>query len=54
MTTQSNSTICAKISEIFHTTPESVADVFIDEEFGNVTATVDGKTNVDCGFIEEF
>ncbi|MBC5852138.1 hypothetical protein [Vibrio metschnikovii] len=31
----------------------SVAKVIIDE-FGNVTATVDGKTFTDCGFIEEF
>ncbi|AKO78221.1 hypothetical protein EN12_24325 [Vibrio cholerae] len=32
----------------------SVAQVVIDDEFGNVTATVDGKTFTDCGFIEEF
>ncbi|MCX8796137.1 hypothetical protein [Vibrio parahaemolyticus] len=32
----------------------SVSNVIIDDEFGNITATVDGKTFTDCGFIEEF
>jgi molybdopterin-binding protein len=32
----------------------AVSDVAIDTEFGNVTATVNGKKNVDCGFIEDF
>ncbi len=32
----------------------SVAKVVIDDEFGNVTATVDGKVFTDCGFIEDF
>lgn len=31
----------------------SVETVFIDEEFGCVTATVDGRKNTDCGFIED-
>lgn len=31
-----------------------VTDPIIDLEFGNVTATVDGRTNTDCGFIEDF
>lgn len=32
----------------------TVTDVSVDEEFGNVTATVDEVSNVDCGFIEEY
>lgn len=32
----------------------SVAKVVIDDEFGNVTATVDGNAFTDCGFIEDF
>lgn len=32
----------------------TVKNVFIDEEFGNITATVNGISNVDCGFIEEY
>ncbi len=31
-----------------------VSDVTIDEEFGNVTATVNGVKNVDAGFIEDY
>lgn len=31
-----------------------VEGVIIDEEFGNVTATVNGKTNTDCGFTEDY
>jgi hypothetical protein len=30
-----------------------VDNVQVDAEFGNVTATVDGVRNMDCGFIEE-
>jgi hypothetical protein len=41
-----------KISIIFN--GSEVSNVVVDEEFGNVTATVDGRTNTDCGFIEEF
>jgi len=32
----------------------TVRDVVVDEEFGNVTATVDDRNNVECGFIEDF
>ncbi|WP_166895690.1 hypothetical protein [Massilia sp. CCM 8734] len=32
----------------------TVSDVVVDPEFGNVTATVNGKKNVDCGFAEDF
>ena len=31
-----------------------VSNVKIDEEFGNVTATINGVKNVDAGFIEEY
>ena len=31
-----------------------VKDVCIDDEFGNVTATVNGHVNTDCGFIEDY
>lgn len=32
----------------------AVKDVLIDGEFGNVTATIDGAKNIDCGFIEDY
>lgn len=31
-----------------------VTDVVIDEEFGGVTATIDGSKCCDCGFIEDY
>lgn len=31
-----------------------IGEVTIDNEFGNVTATIDGKTNMECGFIEDY
>jgi hypothetical protein len=31
-----------------------VGDVVVDKEFGNVTATVNGKKNTCCGFIEDY
>lgn len=31
-----------------------VSNVVIDDEFGNVTATVDGRTYTDCGFITDY
>lgn len=31
-----------------------VTNVIIDDEFANVTATVDGVSNVDCGFLEDY
>ncbi len=31
-----------------------VSNVKVDDEFGNVTATVDGKTGIDAGFIEDY
>ena len=33
---------------------ESVSNVVIDVEFGNVTATIDGTTFCDCGWIEDY
>ena len=33
---------------------EKVENVRIDDEFGNVTATINGKKNIDCGFKEEY
>jgi len=41
-----------KISKRFR--GAKVENVIIDEEFGNVTATIDGKKNIDCGFIEDY
>jgi len=41
-----------QISYIWH--GAKVENVVIDEEFGNVTATVNGKTNTDCGFLEDY
>ena len=32
----------------------SVENVVVDAEFGNVTSTVNGLKNVDCGFIEDY
>lgn len=32
---------------------DDVKDIAIDEEFGCVTATIDGHKNVDCGWIDE-
>lgn len=40
------------ISAIFR--GASVENVVVDAEFGNVTATVNGLENVDCGFVEDF
>jgi len=31
-----------------------VEDIIIDDEFGNVTATINGNKNIDCGFIEDY
>ena len=31
-----------------------IKDIIIDNEFGNVTATVNGIKNTDCGFIEDY
>jgi len=45
-------TLTQKISKLFN--GAVVSDVVIDIEFGNVTATVNGRSNVDCGFIEDF
>lgn len=45
-------TLEQKISKLFNSAV--VTDAQVDIEFGNVTATVDGKKNVDCGFIEDF
>lgn len=41
-----------KVSKRFN--GAKVENVIIDEEFGNVTATVNGMKNVDCGFIEDY
>lgn len=41
-----------KISKRFK--GEKVEDIIIDDEFGNVTATVNGVKNTDCGFIEDY
>lgn len=45
-------TLEQKISKLFN--GAVVTDVQVDPEFGNVTATVNGRKNVDCGFIEDF
>jgi len=44
--------IAEQITKKFNGSP--VDNVLIDDEFGNVTATVDGVTNVDCGWLEEY
>ena len=44
--------ITEQIAKIFN--GATVTDVKVDSEFGNVTATVNGKINVDCGFIEDY
>ena len=44
--------LAAQISKMFN--GATVTDVQVDSEFGNVTATVNGKKNVDCGFIEDY
>lgn len=44
--------IAKAISVTFHSA--KVSNVVIDDEFGNVTATVDGVTYVDCGYIEDY
>ena len=31
-----------------------VSNVVVDDVFGNVTATVRGRKNIACGFIEEY
>jgi hypothetical protein len=41
-----------QIKKIFN--GATVSEVVVDAEFGNVTATVNGKHNVDCGFVEDF
>ena len=41
-----------QISHIWHNA--KVENVVIDEEFGNVTATVNGMTYTDCGFLEDY
>jgi hypothetical protein len=45
-------TLINKIS--FRFNGANVVDPVIDLEFGNVTATVDGLTFVDCGFVEDY
>lgn len=42
----------SKISKIFK--GATVENIIIDDEFGNVTATVNGKKNTDCGFTEDY
>jgi len=44
--------IAEQISTIFNGLP--VKKVIVDDEFGCVTATVDGAKNVDCGWIEDY
>jgi len=34
-------------------TSEDVTNVCLDEEFGGVSANIDGTRNVGCGFIED-
>jgi len=41
-----------KISKLFN--GARVSNITIDEEFGNVTATINGIQNVDCGWIEDY
>lgn len=41
-----------KVSKRFN--GAKVENIIIDEEFGNVTATVNGKKNIDCGFVEDY
>ena len=41
-----------QISKIWNSA--KVENVIIDDEFGNVTATINGKKNIDCGFIEDY
>jgi len=41
-----------KISKVFN--GAGVTDVIIDDEFNCVTATVDGRTNTDCGWLEDY
>lgn len=31
-----------------------VTNVVIDEELGNVVATINGKKNIDCGWVEDY
>lgn len=45
-------TLSQMISKLFN--GAVVTEVYVDAEFGNVTATVAGRKNVDCGFIEDF
>lgn len=33
---------------------QTVSDVIVDDEHGNVSATVDGKKGIDAGFIEDY
>ena len=45
-------TLIDQISKTFN--GAVVGKVVIDREFGNVTATVNGRVNTDCGFLEDF
>lgn len=47
--TELNKKISKQFDDLFE-----VKDVIIDEEFGNVTATIGTHKNVDCGFIEDY
>ena len=46
--------IAAMIATTFNTTFDKVSNVAIDDEFGNVTATINGNAFIDCGFIEDY
>jgi len=52
MNTFSSQNIELQISKAFN--GANVSNVVVDEEFGNVTATVDNIKNIDCGFIEDY
>ena len=41
-----------QISHIWHNA--KVENVVIDEEFENVTATINGMKNIACGFLEDY
>jgi hypothetical protein len=41
-----------QISKLFN--GATVSDIIINDEFGCVTATINGVTNMDCGWVEDY
>lgn len=51
-TTSNLINLAKQISEAWHNA--KVENVLVDSEFGNVTATINGNKNIDCGYITDY